>query len=111
MTNRLAERIGLLKEEQTHIQRDIECVDEAGSELGEYISAVLSPEDDEKYKQHLKELEEITALTMSLTGRIGRLDLQISNMRSPADDLEIVSVRIVVIWYYLVRDYHLVSLT
>ncbi|XP_055329651.1 protein Shroom2-like isoform X2 [Paramacrobiotus metropolitanus] len=90
---RLSAKLDLLREEQTSLQEEINTTDRWGDSIFQKFSIKATEPDLEKYIQHLRELEEITALSMSLSSRIERLELSLGQLTLPADDLEATTLK------------------
>lgn len=88
---RLSAKVTLLREESSAIQEEIDANENIGRSIAARLTSKATKADMEKYSTHLREVEEIVSLTMSLTSRISRLDLSLGQLKLPADDLEAVS--------------------
>ncbi|OQV12631.1 putative Protein Shroom3 [Hypsibius exemplaris] len=93
LTASLSERIDLLKEEQHNLQQDMMLNDEQAADIMDELARVASSQDVARFKQHLKELEEMTSLTISLTCRLGKVARSIANLRVPSDELEATTLQ------------------
>ena len=64
----------MLRAELTHLKAESKTNEEAGRQVTVKVMQVAQPNECEKYKLHVEEIDKITSLLHGLAGRLARAD-------------------------------------
>ncbi|KFM59125.1 Protein Shroom2, partial [Stegodyphus mimosarum] len=74
LIERLTRKLDVLRLERVALQEDIKQNDELGNSLASKLEKIAKPNEVEKFKLHVEELQKITNLLSSLSGRLARAE-------------------------------------
>ncbi|XP_035209553.1 protein Shroom3-like isoform X2 [Stegodyphus dumicola] len=74
LIERLTRKLDVLRLERIALQEDIKQNDELGNSLASKLEKIAKPNEVEKFKLHVEELQKITNLLSSLSGRLARAE-------------------------------------
>jgi len=85
ISKRLTNKICVMKEEKSALQEEIKQNELVGQKLVQLVSGVAQLAEIDKMKLHIAEMDKMTALLVSLSGRLARVETEMEAMAAVAD--------------------------
>lgn len=95
----LTHKLEILKEAKEGLLTDIKMNNALGEEVELLISTLCKPNEFDKYKMFIGDLDKVVNLLLSLSGRLARVENVLSSLGDNADSEE----RVGMVWYGTVR--------
>lgn len=70
----LCKKLGVLREAQRGLQEDIRANAQLGEEVESLVLAVCKPNEVDKFRMFIGDLDKVTSLLLSLSGRLLRVE-------------------------------------
>ena len=74
LISKISNKLEMLRAELTHLKAESKTNEEAGRQVTVKVMQVAQPNECEKYKLHVEEIDKITSLLHGLAGRLARAD-------------------------------------
>lgn len=77
-----------MKEEQELLKEEVAANEELGKQVTQSVEKVAKPQEVDKYKMYVDELEKIMNLLLGLSGRLARAENALTNLPDDINDDE-----------------------
>ncbi|XP_054845816.1 protein Shroom3 [Eublepharis macularius] len=84
----LSRKLETLKEAKESLQADVRLNNALGEEVEALISGLCKPNEFEKYRMFIGDLDKVVSLLLSLSGRLARVENVLNSLGEDADDQE-----------------------
>lgn len=89
----LRKKLGVLREAQRGLQEDIRANAQLGEEVESLVLAVCKPNEVDKFRMFIGDLDKVTSLLLSLSGRLLRVESALDCLDPESGHRERVRVR------------------
>ncbi|KAL0969964.1 hypothetical protein UPYG_G00235340 [Umbra pygmaea] len=84
----LRKKLGVLREAQRGLQEDIRANTQLGEEVESLVLAVCKPNEVDKFRMFIGDLDKVVSLLLSLSGRLLRVESSLDNLDTDTGDHE-----------------------
>lgn len=85
LLRRISQKLLVLRSEQLSLREEIALNEELGRSVGAHVHSKAKPNECVKYNLHVEEIDKITSLLLSLSGRLARTENELALMPQEAD--------------------------